>query len=346
MKQLIDKLHTQKHLSKDEYVSLFSSYTPSDIAYAATLAQDIKNSVYGKNVFIRGLIEISSYCKNDCYYCGICRSNKNAQRYRLSKEEILDCCHSGYIAGFRTFVMQGGEDPWYTDDIMADIISAIRTEFPDCAITLSLGEKEHDSYERFFRSGANRYLLRHETADAAHYQLLHPKTQTLAKRMECLWDLKRIGYQVGCGFMIGSPGQTPNTLAEDFLFLEKFQPHMVGMGPFLPHKHTVFRDHPGGSVDLTLFLLSLCRILLPKVLLPATTALSTANADGKLLGVLHGANVVMPNLSPWDKREKYMLYDNKFPSGKDPVAAVRELSEKMATIDHAVVIGRGDHLDV
>ncbi len=301
-------------------------------------------NMYGNRVFLRGLIEFTNYCKNDCLYCGIRRSNQNAQRYRLDTETILACCRQGYALGYRTFVLQGGEDPWYDDARMTAIVSAIRREFPDCAITLSLGERSHESYQRLFDAGADRYLLRHETADQSHYEMLHPAGMSFKKRMDCLHDLRDIGYQTGCGFMVGSPGQTAEHLVRDLRFIKEFRPHMVGIGPFLSHKDTPFFREPNGSVDLTLYLLSIIRLLLPGVLLPATTALGTARSDGREAGLLHGANVIMPNLSPVAVRKKYELYDNKICTGEEAAECLGCLRRRVESVGYRIEADRGDSL--
>ena len=274
--------------------------TQEETAYLYQQAREAADIVYGKKVFKRGLIEFTNYCKNDCYYCGIRRSNRSAQRYRLEKKTILDCCRRGYELGFRTFVLQGGEDGYFTDEKICEIVGAIRTSYPDCAITLSIGEKSKESYQKYFDAGANRYLLRHETADETHYCRLHPAELTLQNRKQCLWDLKEIGYQVGCGFMVGSPGQTVENLYEDLCFIKELKPHMVGIGPFIPQKETPFAKEKAGTLEQTLRLLAIIRLIHPHVLLPATTALGTIQEKGRELGILAGANVVMPNLSPMD----------------------------------------------
>ncbi len=314
-KELIDKLERETFLKKEEYVALLDHFDRETSAYLFEKARKAAQRHYGKNVYIRGLIEFTNYCKNDCYYCGIRHANASAERYRLDKEQILSCCEAGYELGFRTFVLQGGEDPYYTDERMVDIISEVKKRYPDCALTLSIGEKSRDSYQRFYDAGADRYLLRHESANTAHYQSLHPENLKLGVRKQCLYDLKEIGFQVGAGFMVGSPGQTNECLAEDFLFLKELAPHMVGIGPFIPHKDTPFKDEKAGSLDKTLFLLGLTRLTLPDVLLPATTALGTIHEKGRELGILAGANVVMPNLSPVQVRSKYALYDHKICRG-------------------------------
>ncbi len=310
--------------------------------YAAGLARDVTLSVFGDAVFIRGLIECSNHCRNDCLYCGIRRSNSRVERYRLSLEEILACCGAGYGLGFRTFVLQGGEDGFFTDARLVAIVEAIRAAHPDCAVTLSFGERSPESYARLRRAGADRYLLRHETADAGHYSRLHPEGMTLASRIACLRELKRLGFQTGAGFMVGSPFQTPETLAADLLFLRDVGPEMVGIGPFLPHRDTPFAGHIPGDVDLTLFMVSLARLVLPHALLPATTALGTAREGGREGGILSGANVVMPNLSPVGVRERYMLYDGKVGSGLEAAENVAGLRESLARIGRRVMVGRGD----
>ncbi len=341
MIKLIDKLNRNKRLETEEWIELFKNYEKvSD--YAKKLAYEIKKKNFGDGIYIRGLIEISNYCKNNCLYCGIRRGNKNVSRYRLSKEEILDCCRNGYPAGFRSFVLQGGEDSFFTDDILCDIIGDIKKEFPDCAVTLSLGERDKESYERLFNAGADRYLLRHETADEAHYQTLHPDEMDFKNRMECLKNLKEIGFQTGCGIMVGSPNQREEQLAKDMIFISEFVPHMVGIGPFMRHHDTPFKNHPDGSVELTLFCLSVVRIMLPKVLLPATTALASKATDGRERGILAGANVVMPNLSPMSTREKYALYDNKLSSDAEAAEGLIKLAEVLKRADSKIEISRGD----
>ncbi len=304
----------------------------------------IRKKHYGDKVYIRGLIEFTNYCRNDCGYCGIRRGNLHARRYRLTKEEILECCARGYELGFRTFVLQGGEDRWFTDERMADIIRSIRASYPGCAITLSIGERSYESYRLLKEAGADRYLLRHETADEEHYGKLHPSEMSLAVRKMCLYDLKLLGYQVGAGFMVGSPGQTADCLAKDLLFLKELRPHMVGIGPFVPHHDTRFAQEKAGSVELTLFLLSVIRILLPKVLLPATTALGTMDPQGREKGLQAGANVVMPNLSPQKNRKQYELYDNKICTGEEAAECLECLARRVEQAGYHLCSGRGDAL--
>lgn len=339
---LIEKLHQEHSLTLEEWRQLFGSYTEENVIYAIDLARKTAVKNFGKKIYFRGIIEFTNFCKNDCYYCGIRKSNHKCRRYRLEPEEILECCQEGYENGFRTFVLQGGEDGWFNDERMCEIVSRIKADYPDCAVTLSLGERSRESYERLRNAGADRYLLRHETADEEHYRKLHPKQQSLQNRMRCLKELKELGYQTGCGIMVGTPGQTPENLAEDMKFMESFQPEMIGIGPFIPHQETPFREEPQGDVELTLFILALCRILFPKVLLPSTTALGTAGADGRKQGVLAGCNVVMPNLSPVSVRKNYMLYDKKAGTDLSAEEGIRMLREQMEEIGYEVVIGRGD----
>lgn len=342
IRSLINTLVENHTLKADEYRELIEGYSPEAAEYAARLALSAKEEVYGKAVFIRGLIEISNICKNDCNYCGIRKSNKDCSRYRLSAEEILECCDHGYGLGFRTFVLQGGEDGYFTDEVLCPLINEIKRRHPDCAITLSLGERSYESYKKLYDAGADRYLLRHETANPDHYSLLHPANLSYGERMECLRNLKKIGFQVGCGFMVGSPGQTSRNLANDLKFIEEFSPHMCGIGPFIPHSKTEYRDYPAGSVDLTCYLLSIIRLIKPTILLPATTALGTLSENGREKGILSGANVVMPNLSPEEAKAKYTLYNNKQTKGAESAEALNLLKERIAAIGAEVVTARGD----
>ena len=344
MRTLIDRLEREGVLSREEFVALIDGRTPELAQYLFERAREVRHRHYCKDVYIRGLIEFTNYCKNNCLYCGIRCGNQNAQRYRLSKEEILDCCREGWELGYRTFVLQGGEDPWYTPARIEDLVRAIKAQHPECALTLSVGEHPREVYQRWHDAGADRYLLRHETADAAHYASLHPKNLTLENRMRCLRDLKDIGYQVGCGFMVGAPGQTTDCIAKDLLFLHEFQPQMVGIGPFIPHCDTPLRDAPQGSLELTLYLLGIIRLMLPQVLLPATTALGTIHPEGREQGILAGANVCMPNLSPVAVRKKYTLYNNKISTGEEAAQSRDALAKRIASIGYRVVVSRGDHI--
>lgn len=340
--ELIDKLSINHSLEKEEYLALLKGFNSELQSYAAQKAVSVTKSVYGNKIFIRGLIEISNFCKNDCYYCGIRRSNKKAQRYRLTKHEIISCCKEGYRLGFRTFVMQAGEDSHLTDDFLIEIITEIKSLYPDCAVTLSLGERTKESYQRLFCSGADRYLLRHETANEKHYSLLHPESMSYKNRIECLYNLKEIGYQVGCGIMVGSPYQTLENIANDLKFIEEFSPDMYGIGPYITHNDTPFKNMESGSVELTLFLLSLVRLMKPNILLPATTALGTLSQDGREKGILSGANVVMPNLSPLNVREKYALYNNKIATGSESAQQLHLLKNNLKSIGYEIAIHRGD----
>lgn len=340
--ELLDKLANTQSLSSEEYKFLIENYNDDLASYAANLAVKKRQEIYSNHVYIRGLIEVSNICKNDCYYCGIRCSNKHADRYRLSKEDILNCCETGYNLGFRTFVMQGGEDPYFSDDYVCDIVKAIKEKYPDCAVTLSLGERSRESYQKLYDSGADRYLLRHETADCTHYSKLHPDNLTLENRMQCLKNLREIGFQVGCGFMVGSPCQSAEHLAKDLKFIEDFKPDMCGIGPFIPHKDTPFKDFSAGSASLTCYLLSIVRLIHPAVLLPATTALGTLEQGGREKGILSGANVVMPNLSPERTRAKYELYNNKLSTGAESANGLEALRRNLADIGYEIVTLRGD----
>ena len=339
---LIDKLALTHSLTLSEYEYLIENRTQESADRLRELAVSARREVYGNSVYIRGLIEISNICKNDCIYCGIRCSNKDCERYRLTKEQILSCCDEGYALGFRTFVMQGGEDPHFDDDLLCDIVRSIKQKYPDCAVTLSMGERSRESYERLFAAGADRYLLRHETADAEHYSKLHPSNMSFENRMRCLRDLKDIGFQTGCGFMVGSPYQTYAHIAKDLKFIEEFKPQMCGIGPFIPHKATPFASFAAGTVELTCYLLSIIRLIHPTILLPATTALGSIEEGGREKGILSGANVVMPNLSPMDNRRKYELYNNKLYSSAESAQAKAELEERIKNIGYEVVCHRGD----
>lgn len=339
-----ERLITGQELTREEFIELLQAASSSTeiCTRLAEEARRLRKQYYGDKVYLRGLIEFTNYCKNNCYYCGIRCENRKIRRYRLTKEEILDCCKTGRALGFQTFVLQGGEDPFFTDERLAELIYSIKERYPECAVTLSLGERSYESYRRLREAGADRYLLRHETADPAHYRKLHPDNMSLQNRKQCLLDLKALGYQVGAGFMVGSPGQTEEELAEDLLFLKDLQPQMVGIGPFIPQKDTPFAKERAGSVEKTLLLLSVVRILLPKALIPATTALGTMDADGREKGMRAGANVVMPNLSPQKNREQYALYDHKISTGEEAAECTDLLMRRMEAAGFHLSWERGD----
>lgn len=339
MKNIIDKLYNTKTVSDIELEKLLNSTTD---LYLTQKAVERRIKYYGDMVYIRGLIEFSNYCKNNCLYCGIRKDNIALSRYRLTKNDILMCADKGYKLGFRTFVLQGGEDLHYTDKEICDIVYSIKENYPDCAITLSIGEKSKDSYTAYKSSGADRYLLRHETADNEHYNKLHPESMSLDIRKRCLWDLKELGYQVGSGFMVGSPYQTTGTIIKDLRFLEELQPDMIGIGPFLPHHDTPFSHMSYGSLELTLKLISILRLMFPYSLIPSTTALATLSPTGRKDGILCGANVVMPNLSPANLRKFYSLYNDKASSGNESAEAKDKLAEEMNSIGYRIVTDIGN----
>ena len=343
MEKLIDKLHQEHTLTAEEYRSLLLCEDTTTNVYLQKKAQQTTIDRFGNAVFIRGLIEISNRCRNNCLYCGIRKGNTMVSRYALSRETILSCCREGHALGFRTFVLQGGEDVSQTDDWVTETVSAVRKEFPDCAITLSLGEKSKEAYQRFFEAGANRYLLRHETFNETHYQELHPSEMSRNHRLRCLEWLKEIGYQTGTGIMVGSPGQTIDHLVEDLLFIERFHPEMIGIGPFIPHAETPFANKPAGSIKLTLKLLSILRLMHPSALIPATTALASLSSDGRERGILAGANVVMPNLSPSSVREKYSLYNQKAAFGSEAAEGLKLLEKQLNKIGYTISNERGDY---
>lgn len=339
---LADRLAGEHRLTLAQYHTLLTHRTPEGDEYLRKKAEETRIAVYGREVYIRGLIEISNICKNDCLYCGIRRSNTACSRYRLTPEEILAAADEGYGLGFRTFVLQGGEDGWFTDRVLCRLVEQLKARCPDSAVTLSLGERSYQSYRELRLAGADRYLLRHETADPEHYAMLHPASLSHQNRLQCLRQLQELGYQVGCGFMVGSPFQTKEHLARDLKFVEEFAPAMCGIGPFIPHKATPFAGKPAGTVEETVFLLSLLRLIRPGLLLPATTALGTIHPRGRELGILAGANVVMPNLSPLCVRKKYELYEGKLSTGEESAQSVALLEKRMAAIGYRVVTDRGD----
>lgn len=343
MKELIDKLYETQELERSELLLILNNFNADMSEYLFDKARFVSKKHFGNSIYTRGLIEFTNFCKNNCYYCGISRSNPNADRYRLSMEEILSCCETGYELGFRTFVLQGGEDGYYSEDKVVEIIKGIKSAYPDCAITLSIGERSYEAYKRFFEAGADRYLLRHETATDEHYNKLHPAELSLSERKQCLYNLKEIGFQVGTGFMVGSPFQTMENIAEDLLFLKEFKPHMIGIGPFIPHKDTRFLNEKQGSLDLTLLLIGILRLMNPKALIPATTALGTIDKNGREMGILAGANVVMPNLSPVSVRKKYSLYDNKICTGEEAAECRFCLQNRVQKIGYELVVDRGDY---
>ena len=342
IRRLIDRLAETRTLEPGELKALLEGRTPEAAEYLFERAREVRHRVYGRDVYLRGIIEFSNYCRNDCLYCGIRRGNRHAERYRLSEAQIFDCCAQGHALGFRTFVLQGGEDPFYDDDRVARVVTGIKARYPDCAVTLSMGEKSRESYRRFREAGADRYLLRHETANAAHYARLHPPEMSLENRLRCLEDLKGLGSQTGCGFMVGSPFQTVDCLVEDLLLIQRLQPEMVGLGPFIPHHQTPFAGQTAGTLELTLFLLGMVRLLLPGALLPATTALGTIHPKWRELVILAGANVVMPNLSPRDVRAKYLLYDNKICTGDEAAECRACLQRRVESIGYQIAVSRGD----
>lgn len=342
MRRLAERLYLKQALSDNEWKELLMEEDSEALESLYGYARQACQLHYGKKIYARGLIEFTNYCRNNCYYCGIRRENRKVQRYRLSKEDIYACVKEGYMLGFRTFVLQGGEDPGFTAANIGEMVCQVKQDYPDCAVTLSLGEWGRDVYQYWHDCGADRYLLRHETADEEHYRLLHPKEMSLEKRKECLAQLKDIGYQAGAGFMVGSPGQTLETLVADLRYLDELKPHMAGIGPFIPQKDTPFAREAAGTLSMVLKLLAIVRLMHPKILLPATTALGTIHPRGRELGILAGANVVMPNLSPVYVRKKYQLYDNKACTGEESAQNRKQLEEHMRSIGYELCMCRGD----
>lgn len=360
-KKIIDKIDKKEKISYKDALTLLSSFEYDNNLnkkkldkkekeeikklkeYLRIKAREKADKIFGKYIFMRGLVEFTNYCKNDCIYCGIRKSNKNAERYRLNKKEILECCKVGYDIGFRTFVLQGGEDNFFNIERISNIVRAIKKEFPDCALTLSIGEKNEEYYKELKNNGANRFLLRHETSENEHYSKLHPKYMSLDNRKECLRILKRLGFQTGTGIMVGSPFQKLENIASDLIFMQEIKPEMIGIGPFLPHKDTPFANEKIGEMELTLILISILRLIFPLSLIPATTALGTIKEGGRELGILHGANVVMPNLSPMNVRKKYLLYNNKISTGTESAEGVELLEKSIDKIGYILTGARGDY---
>lgn len=344
-REIIAKLQEERTAKKEELQFLLENLNDGTEKMLHEAAAKESRARFGNRIYLRGLIEFTNFCKNDCFYCGIRRGNSSADRYRLNREDILECCHTGYRLGYRTFVLQGGEDPFFTDERMTEIVRAVKRAYPDCAVTLSLGERTRESYQALFDAGADRYLLREETSTKEHYAFLHPKTMSLENRLQCLETLKEIGYQTGCGFMVGSPGWKMEYLANELLYIKKLKPHMIGIGPFIPHKDTKYAGEPGGNLELTLSLISILRLMNPNAMLPATTAVGTIDPRGREKAILAGANVVMPNLSPSSVRKKYMLYDNKICTGDEAAECRHCLEQRIRSIGYEIVTDRGDYYE-
>jgi len=340
---IVDGLE-KNHVGKaEDYLYLLNNINEENRQYLSNAALRVKEEFYGKEIYIRGIVEFSNFCKQNCLYCGIRKDNAHVDRYRLSHKEIVEACRKGYALGYRTFVLQSGEDPYFTDDRVVAIIKDIRDNFKDAAITLSLGEKTKRSYKKFYDAGADRYLLRHETANEKLYDKLH-ENMTFQNRKECLYDLKEIGYQVGAGLMVGSPGQKKTDLIDDLRFLKELKPQMVGMGPYLTHKETPLKDSENGSLTETLVMLSLVRLILPEVLLPATTAVGTIDDYGREQAILAGCNVVMPNISPMEVRKKYELYENKICVDDQPEECRFCIEGRVKCTGSTLNMCRGDHI--
>ncbi len=342
MIQLIDKLVKEENLTSAEFLNLLENLDENSKAYLIEQSVNTRKEHYSDKVYMRGLVEISSYCKQDCVYCGIRFGNEKAERYRLTKEQIMSACDEGYRLGYRTYVLQGGEDDYFTDEIVVEIVQMIKGKYPDVRVTLSLGEKSRESFQKFYDAGADRYLLRHETASKDLYKKIHPN-MSFDNRVACLNTLKDIGFQVGAGFMVGIPGQTLEDLVKDLEFLKELKPHMVGIGPFIPHKDTPFRNFESGTLEMTETLLAIIRLILPDVLLPATTSLGSLDPKGRERGLKAGANVVMPNLSPTDVREKYALYDGKICTGDEAAHCRRCIEGRINSAGYQVDMSVGDN---
>ena len=342
MTELVDILRTEHHLSSNGYRSLLTCDDVKVNDYLQSQARQVANDVFGKGIFVRGLIELTNVCRNDCYYCGIRKSNTAVERYMLTAEQVMQCCEQGHKLGFRTFVLQGGELPRDKWQWIAGLVAEIKTSWNDCAVTLSLGEWPKDVYKEFHKAGADRYLLRHESHNATHYSMLHPAEMSLTNRLQCLNWLKELGFQVGTGIMAGSPWQTLDNIVEDIEFIENFQPEMIGLGPFVPQHETPLGNHATGSAELTCKLYSIFRLMFPNALIPSTTALNSIDPHGRIKGIMAGANVVMPNLSPTNVRELYALYDGKSSVNAEAAEGIAQLEAQLKTIGYHINWSRGD----
>ncbi len=342
MRNLVDTLRERHELAPNQYLALLTMHDPQDVEYLIGQAREVAQQQFGRGIFLRALIELSNVCRNDCLYCGIRRSNRHVARYTLTCDQVLDCCEQGYQFGFRTFVLQGGEWGEERSQWIADLIREIRQNWPDCAITLSLGEHPRETYALWRDAGADRYLLRHETHNERLYSLLHPRELTIQHRLQCLEWLKELGYQVGAGIMVGAPFQSLKAIVEDIQYLIDFKPHMIGIGPFISQSDTPLGRFPAGSVDLTARLYAIMRLAIPHALIPSTTAMATLASDGRCRGILAGANVVMPNLSPMENRSQYALYDNKAALGAESVQGIKLLEDELASIGYHIDWSRGD----
>ncbi len=342
VKNLVDKLNNGEQLTKNDYAFLFKYANAPELEYIFSLALKEKQKHYGNEIFLRGIVEFTNYCKNDCFYCGIRAKNNNVERYRLTKSEIIACCNDGYDLGIRTFVLQGGEDPFFSTDMMCDIISEIKTLHSDCAITLSIGEQSDSAYEKLKAAGADRYLLREETADAKHYNMIHPQNMSAQSRYRCLHTIKKVGFHTGGGFMVGAPYQTDENLAQDMIFLRDLQPHMVGIGPFIPHTDSIFKDVKSGDLNKTLLAVALTRLTLKKAMIPSTTALETISKSGRIKGFLAGANVIMVNITPASAKGNYLLYNDKAFINKDAEACIVDIKKELSRIDMVLTVSIGN----
>lgn len=325
-----------QNFSKDEIIEILKDESKNDWLFS--LADKIRHDNVGDGVHLRGLIEFSNICKRSCKYCGLRAADKFIDRYRISSDEIVSYAEHAVKTGYKTIVLQSGEDEYFTTDRICEIISRIKKL--GAALTLSIGERSFEDYKAFKESGADRYLIRIETTDRNLYKKMHPHMD-FDNRLRCLKDLKTLGYEVGTGCLVGLPEQSIDSLADDILFFKEIDADMVGIGPFIPHPHTPLKDASNGSFILALKVMALTRILLPDINIPATTAMETLNPNGRIIALKSGANVVMPNVTTTEYRAKYEIYPNKICINENPDKCRECISAKIKSIGRTVSTSYG-----
>lgn len=338
MKKLIEKASTLHRLEREELIALLEDENCNQNLFEA--ADSVRKNFVGDEIHLRGLIEFSNICKNNCCYCGLRRDNRKISRYRLENAEILELAAHGAAMGLKTIVLQSGEDAYYGCERLCEIIRGIKRL--NVALTLSIGEKSLEDYQAYHAAGADRFLLRIETTDRTLYERHDPEMSWEARR-QCLTDLRRAGLEVGSGCLVGLPGQTVASLADDILFFKEIEADMIGIGPFIPHPDTPLGDASGGRLETALKVMALTRLLLPDINIPATTAMETLAQDGQIRALKAGANVIMPNITLTDYRRYYELYPGKSATGYTPDESLKKVVAKIESIGRKVALGFGFH---